>query len=216
MEMKKQTKINSGIYLVIDPSMEENQLLESLEKAVSAKPCALQIWDNFQSHDQVPTLIAKIKMICSRSGIPILINNHPEWAELFGLDGVHFDELTDELLSSIPQLKQHGKIIGITVNNDLELIKKAIFADVDYLSFCSMFPSSTANSCDLVEFETVIKTRKYTSIPIFLAGGISTESIAKLQSLDFDGIAVVSGVMSAADPGNAISQYQQLLSDQKK
>ncbi len=214
--MKKQAKINSGIYLVIDPSMEENQLLESLEMAVSAKPCALQIWDNFQSNDQVSSLICKIKMICRDSEIPILMNNHPEWAELFELDGVHFDELTGEHLSSIPQLKQQGKIIGITVNNDFELIQKAIFADVDYLSFCSMFPSSTANSCDLVQFETVRKTKKQTSIPIFLAGGISTESIAKLQSLDFDGIAVVSGVMSAADPGTAISQYQQLLTDLKK
>ncbi|PZX57946.1 thiamine-phosphate pyrophosphorylase [Algoriphagus chordae] len=214
--MKEKAKINSGIYLVIDPSMEESQLLESLEKAISAKPCALQIWDNFPCHDQVASLICKIKLICSRSEIPIIMNNHPEWAELFGLDGVHFDELPSDYVTSFPKLKKQGKLIGVTTNNEYGLIQNSILADVDYLSFCSMFPSSTATSCDLVDFEIVRQTRMSTSIPIFLAGGISTESIAQLQSLDFDGIAVVSGVMSAADPAKAITKYQQLLTDLKK
>lgn len=208
--------MKTGIYLVIDPSMEGNQLVESLEKAVLAKPCAIQVWDNFHSHDQVSSLICKIKAICRGTGIPILINNHPEWAELFELDGVHFDELPDEFLSSIPALKQQGKIIGVTLNNDFRLIQSILSTDVDYLSFCSMFPSPTANSCELVDFDTVRKTRKQTSIPIFLAGGISTQNISQLQALDFDGIAVVSGVMSAPDPCIAISQYQHLLTDLKK
>ncbi|WP_111609660.1 thiamine phosphate synthase [Algoriphagus yeomjeoni] len=216
MEMIHGAKINSGIYLVIDPSMEEGQLIESLEKAVSAKPCALQIWDNFSSPEQVLPLICKIKASSKGSEIPILINNHPEWAELLDLDGVHFDELPPDYNKLFPKLKQQRKLIGMTINNDLELIQEAIQAKVDYLSFCSMFPSSTANSCDLVEFETVQKTRKLTSIPIFLAGGISTQSIAHLKPLEFDGIAVISGVMKAADPGKAISQYQHLLNDLKK
>ncbi|MFC5626773.1 thiamine phosphate synthase [Algoriphagus winogradskyi] len=214
--MKEKAKINSGIYLVIDPSMEESTLLESLEKAISAKPCALQIWDNFPSSVQVAPLICKIKEICRGTGIPILMNNHPEWAELFDMDGIHFDELSPDHTVSFPKLKQQGKLIGVTINNDLNLIKAAIRANVDYLSFCSMFPSSTANSCDLVEFETVQKTRKLTSIPIFLAGGITTQRIEHLKPLEFDGIAVVSGVMKAADPETAISQYKQLLTDLKK
>src|SRR5690606_20939042 len=106
MEMTEHTKINAGIYLVIDPSMEESELLERLEKAVSARPCAIQIWDNFQSQDQIPSLFCKVKMICRGTGIPILINNHPEWDEMYELDGVHFDELTDKHLLSIPKLKQ--------------------------------------------------------------------------------------------------------------
>lgn len=213
--MKQGTKINSGIYLVIDPSIEESQLIESLEKAISAKPCALQVWDNFQSPDQVAPLICKIKAICRGTGIPILMNNHPEWVELFDLEGVHFDVLPSDHLSSFPKLKQQGKLIGVTINNDFDQIQQALIAKVDYLSFCSMFPSSTANSCDLVEFRTVQKTREITSIPIFLAGGISPEKIPQLTDLDFDGIAVVSGVMSAEDPGKAISHYQKLLNELK-
>src|SRR5690606_23350338 len=175
-----------------------------------------QIWDNFQSMDQIASLFCKVKKICGGTGIPILINNHPEWAEMFGLDGVLFDDLTDKDILSIPKLKEQGKIIIVTINNYFELIQNAISVDVDYLSFCSMFPSSTANSCDLVDYETVKKTRRHTSIPIFLAGGISHENIAQLHSLDFEGIAFVSGIMSATDPREAIFHYQQLLTDLKK
>ncbi|SFU07997.1 thiamine-phosphate pyrophosphorylase [Algoriphagus locisalis] len=214
--MSQFTRINPGVYLVVDPSINENQLMESLEKAIAAKPCAVQIWDNFKSPDQVAARICKIKAICRGTRIPILMNNHPEWVELFDLDGVHFDVLPSDHLLSLPKLRQQGKLIGVTINNDFDQIQQALFAKVDYLSFCSMFPSSTANSCDLVEFETVQKTREITSIPIFLAGGISPEKVPKLSDLDFDGIAVVSGVMSAADPGKAISNYQKLLTDLKK
>lgn len=214
--MSQFATINHGIYLVVDPAIDEGELMESLEKAISAKPCAVQIWDNFHTPDQVAALICKIKAICRGTGIPILMNNHPEWAELFELDGVHFDVLPSDHIISLPKLRQLGKLIGVTINNDFDQIQHALLANVDYLSFCSMFPSSTANSCDLVEFDTVKKARELTTIPIFLAGGISPEKVAQLSDLNFDGIAVVSGVMSAADPGKAIIEYQKLLTDLKK
>lgn len=214
--MNKNSKAIKGIYLVIDPSMEENALIKTLEKIVLQQPCAIQIWDNFKTHDDISTLIFKIKAIFRDTNIPILINNHPDWVEEFGLGGVHFDKISREHLSIISNLKKQGKTIGVTINNDFEVIRKAIDADVDYLSFCSIFPSSMANSCEIVSFETIKNTRKITSIPIFLAGGITTENIYQLQSLEFDGIAVISGVMGAEDPAKAISSYQKLLTDLKK
>ena len=82
---------------------------------------------------------------------------------------------------------------------------------LDYISFCSMFPSSTANSCELVSFETVRQARLITSLPIFLAGGIRPGNIEALKELDYSGIAVVSGVMSANNPAEAINLYHEKL-----
>ena len=213
--MKKESKIPGGVYLVIDPSKEENQLLEALARALEASPCAVQIWDNFSPTTSVPALISKIKGLCKDSKIPLLINNHPEWVELFDLDGVHFDEFSDLSADSLRAFGNQEKIVGITINNDLEIIRNSIEMGVDYLSFCSIFPSSTSNSCELVEFETIRKTRKLTDIPIFLAGGINPENISRLKSLNFDGIAAVSGVMGSEDPTAAILAYQRALSKLK-
>lgn len=213
--MKKESKIPRGVYLVIDPSKEENKLLEALARALEASPCAVQIWDNFSPTTSVPALISKIKGLCKDSKIPLLINNHPEWVELFDLDGVHFDEFSDLSADSLRAFGNQEKIVGITINNDFEIIRKSIEMGVDYLSFCSIFPSSTSTSCELVEFETIRKTRKITNIPIFLAGGINPSNISKLQTLNFDGIAAISGVMSSTDPQAAILNYQRALSTLK-
>lgn len=209
--MKNKAKLSGGLYLVIDPGKEENQLLEALEKALKAKPCAVQVWDNFPDSSAVSALISKIKVLCKAASVPLLINNHPEWVELFDLDGVHFDEVSQIAENCLKAFHEMGKIVGLTINNDLEIITRAVESGVDYLSFCSMFPSITSTSCELVDFDTVIKTREITNIPIFLAGGINHENLGKLKSLKFDGIAVVSGVMSSEDPEAAIMNYQRAL-----
>lgn len=214
--MKTSATISGGLYLVIDPSKEETLLLKSLKQALSAKPCAVQIWDNFPEKPPVAGLIGKIKVLCKAAKVPLLINNHPEWVELFDLDGVHFDEISQFSEKCLKTFHDMRKIVGVTVNNDLKTIKKAVDFGVDYLSFCSMFPSSTSTSCELVDFETVRKTREMTQNPIFLAGGISPQNLADLESLSFDGIAVVSGVMSSEDPKAAILNYQQSLSTLNK
>lgn len=213
--MKKDSKISGGLYLVIDPSKDERDLLNALENALKAKLSAVQIWDNFSASSVIPALISKIKVLCTTADVPLLINNHPEWVELFDLDGVHFDEFSQLSADSLRTFRHQGKIVGITINNDLDTIRKSIEMEVDYLSFCSIFPSSTNTSCELVDFEIIRKTRKLTEIPVFLAGGINPENISQLNSLNFDGIAAVSGVMSAADPYAAILDYQQALSKLK-
>ncbi|MEB2778930.1 thiamine phosphate synthase [Algoriphagus sp. C2-6-M1] len=214
--MKKQPKILAGLYLVIDPSKAEKGLLDALQKALEAKPCAVQIWDNFLENASVSALICKIKKLCDTAGVPLLINNHPEWVELFDLDGVHFDQFDELSQRCVTIFHELGKLVGITTNNDLEVIRNAVEAGVDYLSFCSIFPSDTSTSCELVDFDSVRQTRVMTDIPIFLAGGINSENMDQLRTLDFDGVAIVSGVMSSPDPAEAVLKYQQSLIKLKK
>ena len=74
-----------------------------------------------------------------------------------------------------------------------------------------MFPSSTANSCDLVSFDNIKRVRTITNLPIFLAGGIKPENMEMLNELSYSGIAVVSGIMNAAQPAEALKMYHDKL-----
>jgi thiamine-phosphate pyrophosphorylase len=210
--MMKKT-IQKGIYLVIDPSTDQNILLNKLQQAIKGKIVAVQIWDNFRTGYNIKELIKRIIALCRPQNIPVLINN--QW-ELFmdtELDGIHFDTVPD----NFNQLKQElGKemIAGITCGNDLTVVKWADENNLDYVSFCSIFPSTTANSCELVTFETIKKARKITSMPIFLAGGIKPENIHLLNGLNYSGIAVVSGIMNAGNPGKTLEMYHQKISSQ--
>ncbi len=208
--IKKKKNIRDGIYLIIDPSMDESVLLHKLEQTVKTGIVAVQIWDNFKRNVSIQELIKKMGNICRPENIPLLINN--QWQLLLetDLDGVHFDHIPDNYNDLKNTLKKES-ITGITCGNDLSVVQWAEVHKLDYISFCSMFPSSTANSCELVTFKTVQEARKITSLPIFLAGGIRPENMDLLTGLDYSGIAVVSGIMSAGNPAEALNRYREKL-----
>ncbi len=71
--------------------------------------------------------------------------------------------------------------------NDLQKVQWAIDHAFDYVSFCSMFPSVTANSRELVKLEPVQAATQNDQNPIFVAGGITSETIPALASAGMDG-----------------------------
>ena len=205
--MKRQT-IQSGIYLIIDPSMEEEILLSKLNFIVKEKIAAIQVWDNFKDNQNIEELLLKIDEKASPNNIPIIINNRWELLKQSPLDGIHFDEIPENF-NEIKKEINRDFIAGITCNNELSIIEYAEKHQFDYISFCSMFPSQTANSCELVDFETVQKAKNIFSGKIFLAGGIDLSNIENLSQLNYHGIAVVSGIMSAENPSETIKIYHQ-------
>lgn len=205
--MRKQT-IESGIYLIIDPSMDEEILFSKLNLIVKEKIAAIQIWDNFKENQNIEELLLKIHELTSSNNIPLIINNRWEYLNQIPLDGIHFDEIPENFI----QIKKEINcdfIAGITCNNELSTIEYAEENQFDYISFCSMFPSKTANSCELVNFDTVQKAKSIFSGKIFLAGGIDLNTIKNLNELNYDGIAAVSGIMSEENPSETIKEYQQ-------
>lgn len=199
-------KIKNGIYLIIDPSMDRNILVSMLKEIINEKIAAVQIWDNFKPKENKIEYINEIMQICHAENIPVLINNQWELLKQTNLDGIHFDKIQHNILQIKNELKREI-ITGITASNDLSIVKWADENELDYISFCSMFPSSTANSCELVTFNTVKDASKITSLSIFLAGGIKPENVELLKELNYSGIAVVSGIMSAEKPIEAFEKY---------
>jgi len=124
-----------------------------------------------------------------------------------GLDGLHFDRIPENWKEIQPRLQ--GTLTGITVGNDLDLVRWAHENDLSYISFCSVFPSSSVDTCELVTSESIQRARELTQIPIFLSGGIRPANLHKLGNYSYDGVAVISGVLSAEDPKLAVTDYLQ-------
>lgn len=202
--------IASGIYLVIDPSMDEKVLLDKLDIIQNEKIVAVQLWDNFRENQPIEKLIQKICDLCSATNIPVLINNKWEYLMNTSLNGVHFDHIPENF-ATIKAKVNKPFISGLTCNNDLSQVHWAAANQLDYISFCSMFPSTTANSCELVNFETVREAKSIFRKPVFLAGGIKPQNIHKLNELNYNGIAVVSGIMNAENPIKSIHEYYKKL-----
>lgn len=202
-------KLTGSIYLVLDPAMNQTDLFKKLEEVLKRDEiAAVQIWDNFPVACNKIALVDKICRISHKMKIPVFVNNDWELLKATEADGVHFDEIPQEL----PQIKKslsRDFRKGITCNNDLSVAQWAEENQFDYISFCSVFPSPTSNSCEPVDLETIRKVRKLTSMPVFLAGGIRPENIQRLKGLDFQGVAVISGIMNSEEPGTSTKRYEE-------
>lgn len=204
--MKALRNIGSGVYLVIDPSMEKSALYDKLEAVLAEGIAAVQIWDHFGEGEDIPAMIDEICRRCHTKDVPVLINN--QWRYLVGtpLDGVHFDTIPHDY-RTIQATVGRPFLCGITCTNDVTPVRWASDHRADYISFCSMFPSSTAGSCEIVTPASVRQAQAIYNGPLFLAGGIRPHNVGKLSKLRYTGIAVISGIMNSDAPGQSIREY---------
>jgi len=209
----KTKKITGGVYLVLDPRMDKKVLLEKLGQALDGGVSILQIWNiwpgSFSTIDK-QDFISEVKKLAAKYTVPVLINEEWELLQKTDLDGVHFDGIPDQY-QQLKTFVNREFISGITSSNDLDVVRWAENNNLDYISFCSMFPSSSAGSCEIVRPETVRKAREITSIPIFVSGGITAGNLPALADLDINGVAVISGILSSDSPRQSASEYMQAL-----
>lgn len=211
--MKKEIK--GGIYLVLDPSINQKELLEKLKQALDGGVDIIQIWnhwpESFSQSDKIG-VIAEILEITQKYSIPVLINDDWKLLKETDLDGVHFDEIPENF-EEIQTEIQREFIAGLTCSNELEIIQWAADHSFDYISFCSMFPSRSVDSCEIVRPETVQKAREITDLPLFISGGITPKNLSELDDIDFQGVAVISGILSSDSPEKSVTEYQEVLNN---
>jgi len=217
MEMNNSTL--EGIYLVVDPAVDRSILLDRVKQALEAGVDILQIWNHWPeriSKAEKELLITSLLELATEGDVPVLINEDWQLLKTTQIDGVHFDE-KPENIEEIKEDVGRDFISGITCGNDLEVVKWAGRHDIDYISFCAMFPSPSVSSCEIVRPEIVRKARKLTDLPLFLSGGITPDKIGSdLSELDFDGVAVISGILNANAPDRRTNEYQQAIAKHRK
>lgn len=216
--MKDTIKMKSGIYLVLDPSMERSLLLDKLRQALEGGVDIVQIWNNWPDAfclAEKQALIQEISEISLPYGVPLLINEEWELLKNSRLSGVHFDAIPENF-EEIKSAIHRDFIAGITCSNDLSVVEWADKNHFDYISFCAIFPSSSVDSCEIVRPETVKKANEITKIPLFLSGGITAENLKGLKGFDFAGIAVISGILNADNPKASTLSYYQALNQLKQ
>lgn len=213
--MEKRIKdklLKGGIYLVLNPSQEQERLLKGLKQALqSGKVCAVQLWDHWENVEDKGGLIGKIKSVCHEAEVALLVNNSRQMLEEYEFDGIHFDNMPAGPLDDIRSNAGRRILVGLTLGNDLDPLRSAGVKALDYVSFCSVFPSASAGSCEIVSRETIQEARTLTHLPVFLSGGVNLSTMSKLEGLAFEGVAVISGVMNDPDPCKAAENLYQSL-----
>lgn len=215
--MKKSNKFNGGVYLVIDPSLNKHILLKKVKQALNGGVGSLQIWNHWPkliSLTEKKDIIDSVTELAERYEVPVLINEDWKLLKDTLLNGIHFDGIPKDYPSIKSEINKDF-ISGITCGNDLSTVSWAEQNNLDYISFCSMFPSPSAGDCEIIRSETVKNAKEITQIPIFLSGGITEDNLESLKDLDFNGIAVISGILNAGSPEKSAIAFRQALNKLK-
>lgn len=203
-------KVNDALYLVVDPMPGPATTMPKIEAALEGGVDVIQLWNNWNPKDSHETFVNALCERARQYQVPVLVNERWEWLRDLPLDGVHFDSIPENY-HQIREVIKRPFLTGITCGNDLERIQWAVENNIDYISFCSVFPSSTANSCEIVRPDIIRQTRALTDMPIYVSGGVTCDNISTLLPLGINGVAIVSGIMSAEDPKAATRAFKHCL-----
>ncbi len=187
-----------ALYAVTDRSWVGRQtLIEQIESALVGGITFLQLREKDLSEDLFVQEARKVKELCVRYGVPLVVNDNVQVALLCNADGVH---LGQEDMSPVEARKILGndKIVGVSAHTVEEAIK-AEKDGADYIGVGAVFTTQTkadATSVSREELSTICRT---VSIPTVAIGGISYENIEQLQGTGIAGVAVVSAIFAQPD-----------------
>ncbi|MGN6417505.1 MAG: thiamine phosphate synthase [Pseudobacter sp.] len=211
---KEFKKIKGGVYLVLDPASLDDGKLKKVRQALDSGLAAIQLWNNWMDVKDRAAVVQYVVKLAKPFQVPVLVNENWELLTETDADGIHFDQPSQNL-SLIRGAIGRPLITGITCGNNLDNVQFAIEQKMDYISFCSVFPSGSANSCEWVQPATIAAARAMSDMTIFAAGGITAQNLPALLPTGLDGIAVINSIMKAEDPSAVTSQFNQILQQQK-
>ncbi len=203
--VKKYAKINIekvdnkfSMYLITDEkACMGKDLYKCVEESIKGGTKIVQIREKELGTKDFLDRALKIKEICKKYGVTMLINDRIDIALAVDADGVHLGQ-SDMPIQIAKKLIGYNKIVGISAGNINEA-KEAEKNGADYIGVGAVFSTSTKKDADAVEKETLKKIVDEVSIPVFAIGGINVENMDYLKGTNIDGICVISDILKNND-----------------
>lgn len=187
-----------SMYLITDEkSCLGKDLYQCVEESIKGGANIVQVREKHLGTRDFYERALKIKEICHRYNVPMVINDRIDIALAVDADGVHLGQ-SDMPIEMAKEIIGHNKIIGISAGN-LEEAQEAERNGADYIGVGAVFTTSTKEDADGVTKEVLKEITEKTSIPVLAIGGIKVENMDYLKGTDIDGICVISDILKSDD-----------------
>ena len=146
----------------------------------------------------------KIKKICKKYKVKLIINDDPSLAKKIGADGCHLGQ-NDMNIHEARKISKK-KIIGITCHNSKELIKQGVKDGADYVAIGAFFKSKTKKVNHIAKPSLISWAKRFTKLPVVTIGGITNKNFRKLLLHKPDFLAISGGIWGK-NPAKAIKKF---------
>lgn len=196
------------LYAITDRTwLRPGERLEDVCRTVLAHGATfLQLRDKGQPADALAQQATVLQALCTQYGVPFVVNDDVEVALAVGADGVHVGQ-SDIAGRDLRALLGADRILGMTART-VEQARAAEAAGADYIGVGAVFGTRTKQDARVLPPDTLRAIRAAVSIPIVAIGGIDADRLCQLRGSGVDGVAVVSAIFAADDPGAATAHLR--------
>lgn len=192
-----------SLYLVTDRTLSLGRPLpEIVRGAVRGGTTMVQLREKSCDTREFVELGRALHEMLQPAGIPLLINDRADIAQVIGAEGVHIGQ-HDMAYADARRLLGPEAIIGLSVENDEQARECRSFAGLDYIAASPVFATPTkTDTATALGLKGVQHLRQVVGpvLPMVAIGGVNRTNIPAILRSGADGVAVVSAICSAPSP----------------
>jgi thiamine-phosphate pyrophosphorylase len=199
------------LYLVTDPVICGSRgIIPVCREALDAGVRFLQLRDKSASTRELIDTAVRLARLAESFGSVFVVNDRVDVAMASGAMGVHLGD--DDMPPALARrILGPRALIGVSVRTR-EGAERAWLDGADYLAANIVFSTPTKpDRREPLGIPGVTALAECTPLPLVAIGGINRENAAGVMAAGASGVAVVSAIMGAADPGEAARELLAIL-----
>lgn len=200
--------IGFKLYLITDRKLfaDSGEMFAAVEEALKAGVKAVQLREKDLATRELLDMAYRMRELTARYNARLFINDRADIAMCVNADGVHLGQ------SSMPVYAARKVVgdkfmIGVSTHN----LDEALTAEregADFITFGSIYRTpSKLKYGRPVGIESLKAIAEKVAIPVFGIGGIKPDNAKEVINAGAYGVALISGILSAADVTSASMEY---------
>jgi thiamine-phosphate pyrophosphorylase len=178
-----------------------------VEEALKGGVDLVQLREKYLSEKEFIYKAQKLKALCEKYSVPLIINDHATVAQAINADGLHIGQ-NDVKMEVVKEMMGYDFRVGLSLEREVELSNRASDA-AWYFGVSPIFSTPTkADTYTEWGLEGLKKLRGLTSKPLVAIGNIKISNAREVIAAGADCVAVVSGICSAPSPGKAAEEFK--------
>jgi thiamine-phosphate pyrophosphorylase len=201
------------LYVVTDERANGEEMIPIIREAIAGGATAIQLRRKQELGRQFVELGRLIRKITREHGVLFFVNDRVDVALLVDADGVHIGQ--DDISCRDARRLVGDRIIGVSADT----VEEALAAErdgADYLGVGAVYPTQSKADAGYTGLDGLAKIVQAVQIPVVGIGGIHAGNVTAAIQAGADGAAVVSAVMSAANPKAAAADLLEKIQSARK
>ncbi len=191
-----------SLYLISDSRrFGETLFLQRLEQMLAAGLRLFQLREPHLAPADYRTLAEQVAQRCHHWGAKLLLNADPGWVEECGADGVHLNSRRLRALRARPLDRRYWVAASTHNAEELEIAARL---DVDFVVLGPVLPTPSHRQAAPLGWQQFAALCAATNLPTYALGGQRLEHLSMAREAGAQGLAMISGVWDALNPGAVI------------